>query len=115
MTWAARSDFDLHVKLPGGRGTLSEGMREITGAGRLDIEQCAKQCVGEQHIENIVLQAGPAMAAGEYQAWVKNFGGAAGGTAEIEIFVAGVSRVKQTVTVPAVQDGISQVVTFTLP
>jgi hypothetical protein len=114
MTWAAASDFDLHVKLPGERGALSEGMREIPGAGRLDVEQCAKTCTGVKHIENIVLQAGPA-AAGEYQAWVRNFGGAAAGPAEIEVFVGGVSRVKQTVTVPMAQDGNSEMVKFTLP
>jgi hypothetical protein len=114
MTWAARSDFDLHVKLPGDRGALSEHTREITGSGRLDVEQCAKQYTGDKHIENIVLQAGPATA-GEYLAWVQNFGGAAGGPAEIEVFVGGVSRVKETVMVPAPLDGMSAAVKFTLP
>jgi hypothetical protein len=114
MTWAAGSDFDLHVKLPGDRGALSEGTREIAGLGRLDVEQCAKQCTGDKHVENIVLQAG-ANAVGQYQAWVRNFGGLAGGTADIEVFVGGQSRVKRTVTVPPAADATSEMVTFTLP
>jgi hypothetical protein len=113
MTWGVASDFDLHVKLPGDRGEVSEGMREVTGVGRLDVEQCAKTCTGMRHIENIVLSGGAT--AGEYQVFVRNFGGAAAGPAEIEVFVGGVSRVKQTVAVPMAQDGNSEVVRFTLP
>jgi hypothetical protein len=112
MTWGARSDFDLHVRLPDAR-VLNERSRELAGAGRVDIEQCAQTCVGDKHLENVVLSAGAPT--GEYQAWVENFGGAAGGDAQIEVLVAGKPRVQRALTVPATQDGKSDVVTFTLP
>jgi hypothetical protein len=112
MTWGARSDFDLHVRLPDGH-VLNERSRELAGVGRMDIEQCAQTCEGDKHLENVVLSAGAP--AGEYQAWVENFGGAAAGPAQIEVIVAGKPRAQQSVTVPAAQDGKSGVVTFTLP
>jgi hypothetical protein len=112
VVWGARSDFDLHVKLPDGR-TLYERSRELKDVGRLDVEQCAKQCLGDQHLENIVL-SGKAPT-GTYEAWVENFGGAAGGPAEVEVLVAGTRKVMKTVTVPATADGKSESVTFTLP
>jgi hypothetical protein len=113
LTWAARSDFDLHVKLPDGRA-LYEKVREIKGVGRVDLEQCSQVCTGDKHVENVILQAG-AQSAGGFEAWVENYGGLAGGMAEIEIFVAGKPRLRKAVTVPPVMDGKSEVVSFTLP
>ncbi|HEY0712500.1 MAG TPA: hypothetical protein VGF45_07495, partial [Polyangia bacterium] len=115
MTWAVKSDFDLHVrKMPGGQ-VIFEKSREVKGVGRIDVEQCSTsaQCLGDKHIENIVLYGDP----GTYEAWVQNFGGVLPGDATIDVFVGGRRRevTPMIVNVPGIQDGRSQTVTFTLP
>jgi hypothetical protein len=112
MAWGVRSDFDLHLTLPGGRA-INQQSREIEGVGRLDVEQCTKQCLGDRHLESVVLSA--KAPDGQYLAWGENFGGAAGSTAQLEVFVAGQKLTSRMVTVPPTQDGKSEIVTFTVP
>jgi hypothetical protein len=113
MTWTAKSDFDLHVrKMPGGQ-VINEQSPDVKGVGRIDVEQCSVQCLGDKHVENVVLSGDP----GTYEAWVQNFSGAMAGDATIDVFVGGRRRevTPMVVTVPGTRDGRSQSVTFTLP
>jgi hypothetical protein len=110
-TWSARSDFDLHVKLPDGR-VLYEQTRAIDRVGRLDAEQRA-DTAAEHFIESVVLAS--TAPSGTYEAWVENYGGQAAGDAEIEVLVAGQRRLLRTLAVPPAAEGKSPSVTFTLP
>ncbi|HEY0705868.1 MAG TPA: hypothetical protein VGG33_03680 [Polyangia bacterium] len=113
MTWTAKSDFDLHLRKMPGDKLITVTSREVKGVGRMDVEQCSTQCLGDKHVENIVLSGDP----GTYEVWVQNFGGVAAGDATIDVFVGGRRRevTPMVVNVPATQDARSQSVTFTLP
>ena len=112
MSWTVRSDFDLNVKLPDGL-IISTASPEVKGIGRLDVEQCAVQCLGERHVESVLLSS--AAKPGTYEVWVKNFGvGVTAGDATVDISVAGQHTTRQ-VFVPGTEAAQSETVTFTLP
>jgi hypothetical protein len=83
LSWTALSDFDLHVRTPAGHEVFYSN--RTADGGKLDVDDCrGGTCLNpNKHVENIFFatEAPP----GEYEAWVVNYDGAAGGDFTIEV------------------------------
>ena len=108
LTWAAMSDFDLHVATPA--GDEISYLNPMSSGGVLDVDQCADACVGTTHVENIVFSSAPP--AGVYRVWVENFDGVAAAPFSIE--VAGSATSTFAGSLPATVDAKSTEFTFTV-
>jgi hypothetical protein len=98
LSWTVLSDFDLHVKTPG--GVEISYLDPDAGGGMLDVDDCiGNVCAvpSATHVENIVFEMEPAR--GTYEVWVQNYSGGAAGAYTIE--VSGAAQSSFTGNLPA--------------
>lgn len=83
LAFSLATDLDLHLLTPGGQELAWN--TPTGGGGRLDVDQCATPivCAAEPHAENIVFTDSAPV--GQYEVWVLNYTGDAGGTFTIEV------------------------------
>ena len=109
LSWEVVSDFDLHVRTPGG-SEISYAISAADG-GYLDVDDCVGgECAnpGGTHVENIFFNA---MALpGTYRVWVVNFDGRAAGPFQIE--VAGAVSQQWSGMLPAAEGSQSSTFAF---
>ncbi len=102
LSWAADTDFDLHVATPA--GDHIHFAVPFTEYGHLDVDDCvASECFDQDgtHVENVFFEDNAPR--GEYSVWVQNFNGDRSG--EYQIDVVGEVNRSLSGSVPAIERG----------